>query len=138
MKSEHRSEPQNPMISSVLYKRKLLENWGRGISLMIEECKKANLPEPEFKVNGNFVVVTFHYGSQNPTSTPQVVFLIQIIQEGTYSVKEMMSMLQLKDRENFLNNYLNPAMQAGMVEPLYPDQPKHPQQVNDKRSTTTS
>ena len=72
MKSEHRSEPQNPMISSVLYKRKLLENWGRGISLMIEECQKANLPEPEFKVNGNFVVVTFRYGSENPTSTRQV------------------------------------------------------------------
>ena len=40
----------------------------------------------------------------------------------------MMNMLQLKNRGNFLNNYLNPAIQTGMVEPLYPDQPKHPQQ----------
>lgn len=40
----------------------------------------------------------------------------------------MMECLQLKHRENFLNNYLNPALEAGMVEPLYSDQPKHPRQ----------
>lgn len=37
-------------------------------------------------------------------------------------------MTQLKDRENFLNNYLNPSIDAGWVEPLYPHQPKHPKQ----------
>ena len=36
--------------------------------------------------------------------------------------------LQLKDRENFLNNYLTPSIYAGWVEPLYPNQPKHPKQ----------
>lgn len=40
----------------------------------------------------------------------------------------MISLLQLKDRENFLHNYLNPAIEGGRVEPLYPDQPKHPKQ----------
>lgn len=44
------------------------------------------------------------------------------------SVKEMMGLIQLKNRENFLNNYLNPAMKAGLVEPLYPENPKHPKQ----------
>jgi ATP-dependent DNA helicase RecG len=39
-----------------------------------------------------------------------------------------MELLQLKHRENFLNNYLNPSMDAGLVEPLYPDQPWHPKQ----------
>ena len=51
-----------------------------------------------------------------------------MIGERTYSLKEMMGMMELKDRENFLVNYLNPSMEAGLVEPLYPDQPKHPKQ----------
>ncbi len=34
----------------------------------------------------------------------------------------------LKDRENFMKNYLNPAMKEGLVVMLYPDNPKHPQQ----------
>lgn len=36
--------------------------------------------------------------------------------------------MSLKDRENFMGNYLNPAMTEGLVEMLYPDNPKHPQQ----------
>ncbi len=47
---------------------------------------------------------------------------------GMYSVKELMELLQLKDRKNFLNNYLNPAVEAGLVCPLYPESPKHPKQ----------
>lgn len=39
-----------------------------------------------------------------------------------------MQLMQLKDRENFLNNYLTPSIYAGLVEPLYPNQPKHPKQ----------
>lgn len=51
-----------------------------------------------------------------------------MIGECTYSLKEMMKLMDLKDRENFLNNYLVPSMEAGWVEPLYPNQPKHPKQ----------
>lgn len=139
MKSEHCSEPQNPLIANVLYKRKLLENWGRGISLMTEECKKAGLPEPEYRLGGGFVVLVFRFTKpdptstrqvpdKHPTSTRQVESLIRLIGENLYSVKEMIELTQLKDRENFLNNYLNPSIDAGWVEPLYPNQPKHPKQ----------
>ena len=44
------------------------------------------------------------------------------------SVKEMMSAMGLKDRENFLNLYLNPAIKDGYVRLLYPDSPRHPRQ----------
>lgn len=74
------------------------------------------------------MTLVFRYHHVTPTSTRQVETLVQIIQKEIYSVKEMMGHLQLRDRENFLNNYLNPAIEAGVVEPLYPDQPKHPKQ----------
>jgi ATP-dependent DNA helicase recG len=51
-----------------------------------------------------------------------------LIGEDMFSVKELMGLMQLKDRENFLNNYLNPAIEAGLVAPLYPENPKHPKQ----------
>ena len=34
----------------------------------------------------------------------------------------------LKDRVNFLWNHLNPAVESGLVEPIYPNSPKHPRQ----------
>ena len=40
-----------------------------------------------------------------------------MIGERTCSLKEIMGMMELKNRENFLDNYLNPSIEAGLVEP---------------------
>lgn len=129
LKSEHRSEPLNPLIADVLYKRKVLENWGRGIGLMIEECRRVGLPEPEFHTNGNFVWVIFRYtGQVTGQVTDQVKALLYVINDESLSVKEMMQRLSLKGRDNFLNNYLKPAIEKGFMEQLYPAHPNHPKQ----------
>ena len=140
----HSSEPPNLIIANVLYKSELLESWGRGIRLMIDECRRACIPDPEFHTDGSSVWVVFRYKletagqapDKHPTSTRQapdkypasIVRLIEMMGEQTYSLKEQMELMELKDRENFLDNYLNPSMEAGLVEPLYPSQPKHPKQ----------
>ena len=45
-----------------------------------------------------------------------------------FSIKELMEKLSLKDRKNFLELYLNPAMEEGIVRMLYPESPRHPRQ----------
>ena len=111
---------------------------------MVDECRRVGIPDPEFHCDGGFVWVVFHYTryvagqvpDKYPTSTRQasdkyptsIVRLIEMLGERTCSLKEMMEMMELKNRENFLDNYLNPSMETGLVEPLYPDQPKHPRQ----------
>lgn len=40
----------------------------------------------------------------------------------------MLAALNLKNRENFMTNYLNPAMKEGFVTMLYPNSPRHPKQ----------
>ena len=75
-----------------------------------------------------FATITVSYAGIPDKYPTSIVRLIELIGEHTCSLKEMMGMMELKDRENFLSNYLNPSMEAGLVEPLYPDQPKHPKQ----------
>jgi ATP-dependent DNA helicase RecG len=139
MKSEHCSEPQNPLIANVLYRRKLLESWGRGISLMTKECQKANLPEPEFELSNGFVKLIFRYGEDNRISTVQVPHkyhistiqvqtLLNVIEYSTYSVKEMMELLGLKNRSYFSKEYLRPAIEIGVLEPIFPEQLRSPKQ----------
>lgn len=53
------SEPRNPVIARVLYLRKMLESWGRGIKLMMDECAKAGLPKPAIESDGRIVQVVF-------------------------------------------------------------------------------
>lgn len=71
----HKSEPQNLIIANVLYKSEILESWGRGIKLMIDECRRVNLPAPEFHSDGSTVWVIFRYKGNKavPTSTRQLV-----------------------------------------------------------------
>lgn len=70
------------------------------------------------------------------TSTPTSVIpknenikrLIGAIAEKQLSVKEMMAAIGLKDRPNFIEYSLSPAMKNGYVRLLYPDSPRHPRQ----------
>jgi len=63
-----------------------------------------------------------------PASTPQVEQLIQVVGHQELSIREMLSLMGLKDRKNFLELYLNPAMREGYVAMRYPDSPRHPRQ----------
>ena len=61
-------------------------------------------------------------------STKQVQTLLNIMEYNTYSVKEMMELLELKNRSYFSKEYLKPAVETGVIEPIFPDQPKSPKQ----------
>ena len=54
--------------------------------------------------------------------------LIEIIGENQLSVKEMLEAVGLKNRPNFMEYSLSPAMKEGYVRMLYPDSPRHPRQ----------
>lgn len=48
LKKPHRSIPRNPIIAGVCFKGGLIDSWGSGTVRIIEACKQAGLPEPEF------------------------------------------------------------------------------------------
>lgn len=62
------------------------------------------------------------------TDNPNITKLVGTVGEQTLSVKEMMAALELKDRVNFQNLYLSPAIKDGFIRMLYPNSPKHPRQ----------
>ena len=60
IKSFHESRPTTLKIAQVLYRSTYLENWGTGISRMVDSCLAANLPEPEYSVLADgTIVITF-------------------------------------------------------------------------------
>lgn len=46
LKKKHSSRPHNPVLAGTFFKGGLIEAWGRGTIKIINECKKAGLPEP--------------------------------------------------------------------------------------------
>lgn len=61
-------------------------------------------------------------------NNPLILNLIRVIGVGHYSIKEMMAAIGLKDRKNFMEYHLSPAMAEGYVKMMYPDKPRHPRQ----------
>ena len=98
-------------------------------------------PTEEWRVQPNLATPTSieQAPHKHPTSTPQVrgklhtsnpniLKLLQVVGERELSVRDIMEGLELKDRKNVLNLYLNPAVCEGFVRLLYPDSPRHPRQ----------
>ena len=59
---------------------------------------------------------------------PHVLKLISTMGERQMKVTEMMEAMGMKHRPTFLANYLNPAIDAGVIALLYPNSPRHPRQ----------
>lgn len=55
----HASQPRNPLIADVFYRRGLIEQWGRGTIRMAELTQEAGLAPPEFEERGGEFVVRF-------------------------------------------------------------------------------
>ena len=151
------SMPYNPIMADVLFKTTFLENWGTGLNRIVEACVKPNLPEPEWRMQQGFVVVTFQrppYGAVPgtcPPSTEQVgpkqdssrtqvpdkykpasAYVEEVVNytpDGKeYSLAEIMGFCNRKSRKKFSLNYLIPSIEDGAIERKYPDNPNHPRQ----------
>ena len=58
----------------------------------------------------------------------KIISLLMVVGLKEMSIKEMLEHLGLKNRESFMEVYLNPALKEKFVRMRYPDKPHHPRQ----------
>lgn len=89
LKRDHLSEPTNPTIADVFYRRGLIEQWGRGTQKIVRLCVDAGNPEPEFEEVAGAVCVRFvpraslGPGRVPPDLTERQVEILRILQRGS-------------------------------------------------------
>ncbi len=133
----HESKPWNPIIANVFYRAGIIERWGSGTLNIIDWCAENNNPPPTWMEQAGSIYVTFLPAvlpetpqvtpEVTPHVTPQVERLIQAL-DGEMTRAEMMEALGLKDRMHFANDYLQPALDARLVEMTIPDKPRSSKQ----------
>lgn len=67
-------------------------------------------------------------GDMLHTDNKNIRKIVNILGQESLSIKEMMNAVGLKDRKNFIEYSLTPAISTGFVRMLYPDSPRHPKQ----------
>lgn len=69
---KHESKPFNPDVAHAFFRAGLVEAWGRGIDLILADCRQAGVPAPDlgFKRAGFWAVFRFPAGYPVPSGTP--------------------------------------------------------------------
>ena len=136
----HISVLRNPDIAHALYLRGLMEKAGRGSVLMVQQCREVGLADPFWESDPKLgVTVTFSAGEvtgevgtnsassrhqvtqQDTQQDTQQVHSLLVHLETDRSRDELMGLLGLKDRNSFSQVYLNPALNAKVIERTIPD-----------------
>ena len=131
LRGPHASIPHNPLIAEPMYLTKYIERMGTGIRDMIQRCRKAELPEPEFRIDGGIFVLTIWrktYRKIRTAVTEQVRRLLLCLERLEYGTKENMQLLRLSHRPNFLYEYIQPALKMQLIEMTHPESPRSPTQ----------
>jgi ATP-dependent DNA helicase RecG len=140
LKRKHASNPRNKFITNVFFRRGLIEQWGRGTQKIVELCRKAGHPDPEFEEITGCVLVTFRPASGSITGATTEV-TTEVATEVTTEVARLLPLatepaaklalrqkLGLRNDEHFRKAYLVPALSLGLIEMTIPDKPNSPLQ----------
>lgn len=128
-----KSVPRNPLLFGLLYRMRLVEQIGSGIRRIHDACLEHGVAAPVVQVSPDWVTVTFprHQVAiaphvtphETPHVTPHVARLI-VVMLKEMSRAELMAALGLADRRHFAETYLQPGLDAGLVEMTLPDSPR--------------
>lgn len=149
----HSSIPANPLLAEPMYLAGYIERMGTGTGDIIRLCKEAGIEKkPEFIQEDIFRTIIWRkqvtdvpIATRQPDRLPDnpttrqvkeksendaIKYATKVIQimSGELRRSEIQDALELKDRENFAKNYLDPSLQLGYIEQTYPDTPSHPGQ----------
>ena len=95
----HPSEPPNETIARVMYYSGVIEHWGRGLSMIFEECERAGLPQPIITDERGVVRVTFMRPNLSGHKNGTINGTINGMINGTINDT-------IKDTEKLVYNYI--------------------------------
>ncbi len=145
------SSPRNKELMRIFSDVELVESLGYGVPRIVKiygkECFNfmQNFTRMTLPISKEYLEIMSltSEGNQNtpqvprkyPASTPQVPYkyhtsTIQVVNNlvGEMTRDELQNILKISDREHFRKEYLNPAIEAGLVELAIPDKPRSSKQ----------
>lgn len=129
-KREHASRPRNLLIADVFFRRGLIERWGRGTQVLVEECKRAGCTEPSYRLSGGCFVVTFPLeaglgpeSEAGAESGAESLRVLQALEAGPLSKAEIASTLGRDSVTGALNRTIRGLLAEGRIALTLPDKP---------------
>ena len=104
LKRPHRSAPRNRLIAKVFYYAGWIERWGTGIQKILDECRNAGLPEPEWREDQGALWLTFRkdiwteeYLKSLGLNERQIKAVLWVKEKGSITNREYRELTGLSD-----------------------------------------
>jgi ATP-dependent DNA helicase RecG len=104
LKKPHPSVPRNRKIAEMFFYIGWIEQWGRGIQKIVDECTAAGLPEPEFeeRTGGLWVIfrkdiLTEEYLSSLGLNERQIKVVLFVKEKGSITNREYRQLTEFSD-----------------------------------------
>lgn len=96
----HASKSRNPDISNTFFRAGMVESWGRGISKILDECEKANVPKPTFDlsmggVDVRFIPKIFESNTSFSTDTPQKTTMKTMVKTMVKTTVKILNLIEI-------------------------------------------
>jgi ATP-dependent DNA helicase RecG len=121
LKGSHISKPRNILIAEVFQKAGFIETWGRGTNKIIQSCKDAGLPEPDFKAENGVFTLTFYKDKWNQENLKQtglhprqIKAVLYVQREGRITSAIYQKMNSVKNRQATID--LNDLVERDILE----------------------
>jgi len=121
----HESLPWNPLVARVMYRRGIIESWGRGTIKMAELAASAGLPRPEIEDAGGCVTVRFRPSRYVPpqrvgrdvTERQQAILALLAQAGGGLALREVLAQLTTPASERQVREDLAILRTLGLANP---------------------
>ena len=152
--AKHPSHPYNPLVANTFFVAGYIESWGRGIDKIFDACKSAGLQKPVYDIDANGIMIEIkanvdwngnkinydENGNRQTIVTPQVTPQVTPLVNKKWNElmrfcntprtrQEMQDFMKLKDKKNFVKNYIQPMIRLGIIEMTNPDKPNSKNQM---------
>jgi len=121
LKTDHTSEPFNPLIARIFFWIGYVEEIGTGTNKIIKWCKEWELPEPEFEIKSNNIVVIFRKSKLTKEYldslglSPRQKEIIQILKDkGKIASSDLQR--RYKVSRDTVNRWLNKLLNLNLIE----------------------
>ena len=141
LKKIHSSQPANPLIAQPLFLAKYIEKVGTGTVDMYDQCRKAGMKPPEFRLDNGFFILTIwrkktvkkpvpiksgpsrdQVGTKSGLSSEDIIPILAFCLKAK-AVSDIQKKFKWTNRTKFRNKYINPLLQDGLLEMTIPDKP---------------
>ena len=141
LKKIHSSQPANPLIAQPLFLAKYIEKVGTGTVDMYDQCRKAGMKPPEFRLDNGFFILTIwrkktakkpvliksgpsrdQVGTKSGLSSEDIIPVLAFCLKAK-AVSDIQKQFKWTNRTKFRNKYINPLLQDGLLEMTIPDKP---------------